>query len=608
MIQLERIKLVIWDLDDTFWEGILSEGSVVIPKDNRQLIIRLTDIGIVNTICSKNNFDSVREELERNNLWDYFVFPSINWEAKGNRVKQLISDMQLRPANILFLDDNPSNREEVKFFCPGVMAEGPEVLPELIELANNSDKEDIAHKRLQQYKILEEKHEEKKSYSSNEEFLYESHICVTIKKDCLEKLDRIYELNIRANQLNFTKLRSTKEGLKMLLMNPAVEAGYVCVNDKFGDYGIVGFYALKDGALVHFVFSCRTLGMGIEQWVYNQIGRPELVMVGEVISDLSITKGPGWINQKKKSTQGKKMQIRDLQKHKVLVKGPCDLYQVYPYIAQTELFDTDFTHTTDKGVLVESTGHTTHLVEAGRLTQEQKSLVLSEVPFVTADIYDDSFYHKGYKVIFISILTDANLGVYQRKVTGEKLAFLEYLHPMTDPSNWDGIISGRYHNAGFPFTRDILQDFAEKYEYLGRNTAEQTVANLDYVWENLPKECILSVMLGGELYYKKNMNPAYADRHLIHKQMNTAIRHWAEGKSNVRLMDVNKYLTDQSSFYDHFNHYIKPVYYALAKEMVDIVNEATGSEIKETSKWKMAMIRAKEMFAPMYYRIRRRLR
>ncbi len=604
MIQLERIKLVIWDLDDTFWEGILSEGSVVIPKDNRQLIIRLTDIGIVNTICSKNNFDSVREELERNNLWDYFVFPSINWEAKGNRVKQLISDMQLRPANILFLDDNPSNREEVKFFCPGVMAEGPEVLPELIELANNSDKEDIAHKRLQQYKILEEKHEEKKSYSSNEEFLYESHICVTIKKDCLEKLDRIYELNIRANQLNFTKLRSTKEGLKMLLMNPAVEAGYVCVNDKFGDYGIVGFYALKDGALVHFVFSCRTLGMGIEQWVYNQIGRPELVMVGEVISDLSITKGPGWINQKKKSTQEKKMQIRDLQKHKVLVKGPCDLYQVYPYIAQTELFDTDFTHTTDKGVLVESTGHTTHLVEAGRLTQEQKSLVLSEVPFVTADIYDDSFYHKGYKVIFISILTDANLGVYQRKVTGEKLAFLEYLHPMTDPSNWDGIISGRYHNAGFPFTRDILQDFAEKYEYLGRNTAEQTVANLDYVWENLPKECILSVMLGGELYYKKNMNPAYADRHLIHKQMNTAIRHWAEGKSNVRLMDVNKYLTDQSSFYDHFNHYIKPVYYALAKEMVDIVNEATGSEIKETSKWKMAMIRAKEMFAPMYYRLR----
>lgn len=608
MIQLERIKLVIWDLDDTFWEGILSEGSVVIPKDNRQLIIRLTDIGIVNTICSKNNFDSVREELERNNLWDYFVFPSINWEAKGNRVKQLISDMQLRPANILFLDDNPSNREEVKFFCPGVMAEGPEVLPELIELANNSDKEDIAHKRLQQYKILEEKHEEKKSYSSNEAFLYESHICVTIKQDCLEKLDRIYELNIRANQLNFTKLRSTKEELQMLLMNPAVEAGYVCVNDKFGDYGIVGFYALKDGALVHFVFSCRTLGMGIEQWVYNQIGRPELVMVGEVISDLSITKGPGWINQKKKSTQEKKMQIRDLQKHKVLVKGPCDLYQVYPYIAQTELFDTDFTHTTDKGVLVESTGHTTHLVEAGRLTQEQKSLVLSEVPFVTADIYDDSFYHKGYKVIFISILTDANLGVYQRKVTGEKLAFLEYLHPMTDPSNWDGIISGRYHNAGFPFTRDILQDFAEKYEYLGRNTAEQTVANLDYVWENLPKECILSVMLGGELYYKKNMNPAYADRHLIHKQMNTAIRHWAEGKSNVRLMDVNKYLTDQSSFYDHFNHYIKPVYYALAKEMVDIVNEATGSEIKETSRWKMAMIRAKEMFAPMYYRIRRRLR
>ena len=121
MYQFEKIKLIIWDLDETFWKGTLSEEGVQIPEVNRQLILRLTDIGIVNSICSKNDFDQVQRQLEKENLWEYFVFPSINWEAKGNRIKQTIEDMQLRPANVLFLDDNPSNREEERFFCPEIM-------------------------------------------------------------------------------------------------------------------------------------------------------------------------------------------------------------------------------------------------------------------------------------------------------------------------------------------------------------------------------------------------------------------------------------------------------------------------------------------------------
>ena len=179
---------------------------------------------------------------------------------------------------------------------------------------------------------------------------------------------------------------------------------------------------------------------------------------------------------------------------------------------------------------------------------------------------------------------------------------------MTDPNNWDGIISGRYHNAGFPFTREILHDFSEKYEFLGRNDASTVVENLAFIRSRLPESCTLVVMLGGELEYEKNTNPAYADRHLVHRAMNQRIREWAKDQANVRLMDVNRYLVDQSSFYDHFNHYIKPVYYSLAKEMVDIVNECTGSEIRETSRMKMHLIEGKEMLAPLYHKVRRMLR
>ena len=114
-------------------------------------------------------------------------------------------------------------------------------------------------------------------------------------------------------------------------------------------------------------------------------------------------------------------------------------------------------------------------------------------------------------------------------------------------------------------------------------------------------------MLGGELYYEKNTFEAYKDRHLVHKKVNAAIRNWAEGQANVRLMDVNRYLLGQSSFYDHFNHYIKPVYYSLAADLVEIVNAATGSKIQNTSRIKMVMIRLKEALAPTYYKLRKLL-
>lgn len=604
MYQFDKIKLVIWDLDETFWKGTFSEGNVEISDQNRSLIALLTDIGIINSICSKNNEKQVMDYLEDQGLEEYFVFSSINWLPKGARIKQLISDMQLRPTNVLFLDDNPSNLGEASYSCPEIMTGTPELLPQLLADAEKAERKDPEHKRLQQYRILEEKHQARSEFNSNEEFLYKSNIRVDISTDCDANIDRIHDLILRSNQLNFTKVRSTKEELSTLFADSGVFCGYVSVRDQFGDYGIVGFYAVKANRLLHFVFSCRTLGMGIEQYVYNKLSRPKLVIVGEVISDLSGTELPGWINQNTVDSTASQMEIKDLATHTVLVKGPCDLFQIYPYIANTELFDTEFTHTAENGLVIESTGHTTHIVEALRLSQAQKHMVADEVPFAHLDMYCDNIYRRNYKVVFLSILADCNLGVYRRKGTGEQLAFLEYLHPITDPASWPGLISGEYPTSNFRFTEDILRAFSERYEFVGRNSPEQIVSNLDFIRKHLPKSCVLAIMLGGELYYEKNTFEAYEDRHLVHKKVNDAIRSWAGNQENVRLIDVNQYLVDQSSFYDHFNHYIKPVYYALASEMVAIVNEVTGSQITETSKAKMLLIRAKELLAPTYYKLR----
>lgn len=608
MYRFDRIKLVIWDMDETFWKGTITEGDICIPEEHIKLIKDLTDAGIINSICSKNDLDQVVSELDKNGLKEYFVFPSVNWEPKGNRIKQIVADMQLRPVNVLFIDDNSSNLGEAKHYCDGIMTATPDMILQLIKDVETCEKKDLEHKRLKQYKVLEEKQSERTNYSSNEAFLMESGIKVELGYDCIDQISRIHDLILRSNQLNFTKIRSSDEELSELLSNENYDCGYVSVTDKFGDYGIVGFYAKTGNRLEHFVFSCRTLGMGIEQYVYNLLGRPELTIIGEVISDLSSTELPAWINQNNGVQSAEKMKIRKIEQHQVLIKGPCDLFQIFPYIADTEMFDTEFTYALNDGLTIESTGHTTHIVESHRLSPEQKNIVINEVPFTDIEMYSDALFTKGYKVAIISILADANLGVYRRKETGERIAVMEYIHPLTDESSWDGIVSGEYPHTGFNFNEQILKDFSEKYEFVGRNSAQTTLENLKYIREHLADECMLVVMLGGELYYEKNTFEAYMDRHIVHKEMNELIREWAEEMPNVRLIDVNKYLVDQSSFYDHFNHYIKPVYYKIAGEIVDVINEHIGSNIRETTKLKMVKIRIKEMLAPLYYRLKKLLR
>lgn len=82
-IQYDKIKLIIWDLDDTFWSGTLSEGPITPIIENMELIPMLTERGIVNMICSKNDEIPAEKELAKLGLDVFFVFNSINWLPKG---------------------------------------------------------------------------------------------------------------------------------------------------------------------------------------------------------------------------------------------------------------------------------------------------------------------------------------------------------------------------------------------------------------------------------------------------------------------------------------------------------------------------------------------
>ena len=354
-MDIKNIKLIIWDLDETLWRGTISEGEISPVSANIDFIKQTTDMGIVHSICSKNDYDVVHRKLAELGLWDYFVFASIDWSPKGNRVKHIIDSMKLRDVNVLFIDDNVQNLEEAKHFCPGIMTTMPDALGDLYQEAIASPKTDTAHKRLQQYVVLQKKEASKEAFASNEDFLMSCNIRVAIHSDCANQIDRIADLVIRSNQLNYTKIRSSKDELAVLFADNTVDCGYVSVCDKFGDYGIVGFFAVQGARALHYVFSCRTLGMQVEQYVYMKLGCPTIEVSGEVVSPLSSDFLPPWINQETVQSETQKQ-----QKHssKVLIKGPCDMSQMYAFLNGCENITTEFTYTNADGIQTEGYNHT----------------------------------------------------------------------------------------------------------------------------------------------------------------------------------------------------------------------------------------------------------
>src|SRR5439155_20413555 len=128
-LSAETVRLVVWDLDETFWKGTLSEGGITFCGENRDIVIALAERGIVSTVCSKNDFEAVRDVLKTHEVWDYFILPSVNWEPKGPRLQSLIETIQLRPETVMLIDDNPMNRNEALFFVPGIQVADETVIP-----------------------------------------------------------------------------------------------------------------------------------------------------------------------------------------------------------------------------------------------------------------------------------------------------------------------------------------------------------------------------------------------------------------------------------------------------------------------------------------------
>ena len=574
------VRLVIWDLDETFWHGTLTEGGIQYSPENHATVVELCRRGIISSICSKNDLKSVQEVLLKQGLWDYFVFPSIDWSEKGARVAAIVEAVQLRPESILFVDDNAANRAQVKAVLPGIQVADEQAVPGLLADPALAGKDDTDLTRLKHYKVLERRLTDFKAGEGNSVgFLRQSAIHVEIIHDVERHLERAIELINRTNQLNFTKLRLSDdkgESARQLLEQISpwhVKAGLVSVRDCYGDYGICGFFLVEGMAawgapkLKHFAFSCRTLGLGVEQWIYQLLGRPDLKVVGKVMSDLSLE--VDWINTsvstEKLKTQGSR-RIKEVR-----IRGGCEL-EVLEHFFRASAEKVVMEVITMRSGLYRPAHHSTVLAQAF------KSLLHSEAALLPALGMDETFFQTGVfdscedgTLIIYSPTGDANHKRYQHKKIGFKVPiwFRENVLPANlsrsdaDRETYDSIIANL--TADYEtIPVDDIGGFADTYKE---------------IIDRVPNNGLLVIVLPN-CRHKIN---GVAVENTIQRRLNIAFSSAAEGLPNVRLVAVEHLVQSIDEIADSYLHFDRAVYHRLYEAIMEQFQDWLASSRHSTT-------------------------
>lgn len=290
------IRLIITDLDDTIWSGVLSEQGIggiscsgAYPGSAHRLIqwvlLEAKKKGVILAISSKNSLKSVKDVLsnKRDMLLkiDDFVSIKANYNPKSENIKSIIQSLNLRPESVLFLDDNYLERREVSTLIPNInvvdLSEDRTLwwyeLSQALSLY--FDKDDDSNKTIR-YRNKLKIDEGVKSAIDRSEFFRELNIKISICEVNDSTIGRCQELVLKSNQFNLTQNRLKLDDIK----NDGVQVLSVDMSDSFGGNEIIGvviiseFNGAKTGSFVieNLVLSCRVLGRGIEEYLLWYLG------------------------------------------------------------------------------------------------------------------------------------------------------------------------------------------------------------------------------------------------------------------------------------------------------------------------------------------------
>jgi FkbH-like protein len=289
---MPRRKVLVLDLDNTLWGGVLGEDGVdgiAIGQEGIglayrefQLAIRaLTRRGVVLAIASKNNTDDAWDVIDRHPEMVLrrrdFACAEIHWSPKSESLPRIAQQLNLGLDSFVFWDDEPREREIVRSQHPAVLV--PEVPADpsdyaraLLELScfDVLSLTDEDRQRGEMYRQEADRQQwlEAATPSDLSEFYCSLNMKVTIARPDDFGVARFAQLTQRTNQFNFTTRRYTEGDLRATVADPSCGLYTVSLEDRFGKLGVVGAAIVERGNdawhLDAFLMSCRALGRGVE--------------------------------------------------------------------------------------------------------------------------------------------------------------------------------------------------------------------------------------------------------------------------------------------------------------------------------------------------------
>ena len=283
-------KGLVLDLDNTLWGGVIGddgqEGIEIgqetsmgqVYSEFQSYIKELKQIGVVLTVNSKNDMENALLGLRLKDTLltvDDFACVKANLESKDKNFAEIAQELALLPESLVFIDDNPVEREIVTKQIPGVLAppmDKVEQYAKIIDKAAYFETTTLSADDLNRNDMYRENAKRvqlQAAFASYDEYLESLEMSAIIKQFDMVSLPRITQLTNKSNQFNLTTRRYTQNELEQVLADDKNITLYGRLKDRFGDNGIVsvvcGHEDEKKGFHIDlWLMSCRVLKRNME--------------------------------------------------------------------------------------------------------------------------------------------------------------------------------------------------------------------------------------------------------------------------------------------------------------------------------------------------------
>lgn len=275
----KKIKCLVWDLDNTLWDGVLLESDQISLRESAlQVIKKLDERGILHSIASRNSHELAMKKIKEFGLSDYFLYPQINWNPKSSSLRDIAKELNIGINTLAFVDDQPFEREEVNFTLPEVLCLDGNDLGRIVDMPEMQPRfitDDSKNRRFMYLSDIRRNTDENSFEGPKDEFLSTLGMVFTIRAAGKDDLQRAEELTVRTNQLNTTGYTYSYEELDHLRTSPQHRLLITELEDKYGSYGRIGLALVETGETQWIIklllMSCRVMSRGVGSMMIRHI-------------------------------------------------------------------------------------------------------------------------------------------------------------------------------------------------------------------------------------------------------------------------------------------------------------------------------------------------